>query len=179
MVEWTGSTGGCHRMPHMSRPRSCTFSGPRSSAGCAADSRQRQAASKSTHGPAQYCRKGTGGARCSTPPRRRGTHGRQPTRPNSPTHRLDAAGRAHKDVGALVLVLELLALLLDGQAAEEVAHAHVLQFPEQARHYWGTVSNTGRSANSCQQCHMLQRCPGAGLSAQTGPLDAAAPAIEA
>ncbi len=42
------------------------------------------------------------------------------------THPLDAAGRADDDVRALVLVLEHVALLLDGQAAEEVAHAHVL-----------------------------------------------------
>lgn len=42
------------------------------------------------------------------------------------THRLDTAGRANNDVWALVLVLQLLPLLLDGQAAKEVPHPHVL-----------------------------------------------------
>jgi len=50
-----------------------------------------------------------------------------PRCPCPPTHPLHAAGRAHNDVRALVLVLQLLPLLLDGQATKEVAHAHVLQ----------------------------------------------------
>ena len=46
--------------------------------------------------------------------------------------RLDAPGRAHDDVRALVRRLERLALDLDGQAPEEVAHAHAGQVGREA-----------------------------------------------